>query len=205
MTRNGFATFGSFNQFAKLSPSVRRLWSKILVGLPDSRLLVVGVPEGQARDALLADFASEGVTRNRIDVVGRVPMQEYYQLLNQVDIALDTTPYSGATTTCDALWMSVPVIALAGGHSVARSGVSLLTAAGLPEFIAQSPEQYVGLATALARDVRRLTALRHGLREQMRQSPLMDEPRFVRGIEAQYLQMWARWCSGAECQERIAT
>ena len=132
VTRNGFATLGSFNQFAKLSPTVRRLWSKILVGLPDSRLLVVGVPEGQARDALLADFASEGVMRNRIDVVGRVPMQEYYKLMSQVDIALDTTPYSGATTTCDALWMSVPVIALAGGHSVARSGVSLLTAAGLP-------------------------------------------------------------------------
>ncbi len=194
MTGNGFATFGSFNQFAKLSPSVRRLWSKILIQIPDSRLLVVGAPEGRARDELLADFAREGVTRDRIDVIGRVPMQEYYRLLNQVDVALDTTPYSGATTTCDALWMSVPVIVLAGGHSVARSGVSLLATAGLPEFIAHSPEQYVHLATALARDVPRLTALRCGLREQMRRSPLMDEPRFVRGIEAQYRQMWARWC-----------
>ena len=198
VTRNGFATFGSFNQFAKLSPTVRHLWSQILVRLPESRLLVVGVPEGRARDALLAAFASEGVTSNRIDVVGRVSMQEYYRLLNLVDIALDTTPYSGATTTCDALWMSVPVITLAGGHSVARSGVSLLTTAGLPDLIAQSPEQYVRLATALARDVPRLSALRRGLREQTRQSPLMDERRFVRGIEARYLQMWERWCEGGE-------
>jgi protein O-GlcNAc transferase len=194
VARNGFATFGSFNQFAKLSPTVRHLWSQILVQLPESRLLVVGVPDGHARDALLAAFASERVTHNRIDVVGRVPMQEYYRLLNQVDIALDTTPYSGATTTCDALWMSVPVISLAGGHSVARSGVSLLTTVGLPDLIAQSPEQYVSLATALARDVPRLSALRRALREQMRQSPLMDEPRFVHDIEGLYLQMWTSWC-----------
>ena len=197
-TRNGFATFGSFNQFAKLSPTVRRMWSKILVQLAESRLLVAGCRRGTRAMRCSPDFASEGVTRNRIDVVGRVSMQEYYQLLNQVDIALDTTPYSGATTTCDALWMSVPVITLAGAHSVARSGVSLLTTAGLPELIAQSPEQYVGLATTLARDVPRLTALRRGLRERMRQSPLMDEPRFERGIEAQYFQMWARWCEGGE-------
>jgi protein O-GlcNAc transferase len=198
VTRNGFATFGSFNQFAKLSPKVRRLWSRVLIQAPDSKLLVVGAPEGHARDALLAGFGSEGVTSNRIEVVGRVSMQEYYRLLNQVDIALDSTPYSGATTTCDALWMSVPVISLAGGHSVARSGVSLLTTAGLAELIARTPEQYVSLATALARDVPRLSALRRDLREQMRQSPLMDERRFVRGIEARYLQMWARWCESGE-------
>ena len=121
-------------------------------------------------------------------------IREYYKLLNDVDIALDTTPYSGATTTCDALWMSVPVITLAGAHSVARSGVSLLTTVGLPDLIAQSPQDYIRLATTLAQDVPRLTTLRHGLRERMRQSPLMDETKFVQGIEALYRHMWQAWC-----------
>ena len=127
-------------------------------------------------------------------------MEEYFDSFNRVDIALDTAPYSGGTTTCDALWMGVPVVTLAGQSSVSRSGVSLLSNAGLSDLVAASPEEYVAIALALARDQARIEELRHTLRNRTRCSALMDEAGFVRDIEAAYRHMWQMWCHSATPQ-----
>jgi len=119
-------------------------------------------------------------------------------------VALDTYPYHGTTTTCEALWMGIPVVSLAGRTHVSRVGVSLLSNVGLPELIAETPEQYVHIAADLAKDVPRLAELRRTLRGRMQASPLMDAPRFAAEVEAAYRQMWREWCarganSGLQC------
>jgi len=194
-SNNGYVTLGSFNQFAKLSYTTRALWARIMTQLPASRLLVVGVPDGRSQADMLASMRSLGVSADRVDVVGRVSVDEYFQLYNKVDIALDPTPYAGGTTTCDALWMSVPVVTLAGCASHSRSGVSLLTNVGLAELVATTSDHYVALAVALARDIDRLSALRRELRGMLFHSPIMEETRFVRGLESTYRWMWAEYCT----------
>ncbi|MGH8634200.1 MAG: tetratricopeptide repeat protein [Burkholderiales bacterium] len=190
---NGYVTFGSFNQALKISPAVRRLWAGILQQLPGSRLVILGIAEGCARDDLVADLAGATVERGRITVLPYVSLQDYFNWLNAVDIALDTTPYSGGTTTCDALWMGVPVVTAPGTRPSSRSTASILSTVGLSEWIASSPEDYVRLAVASARDEPRLAGLRTSLRQRLRQSPLMDEKSFVRDLENAYRQMWRAW------------
>jgi predicted O-linked N-acetylglucosamine transferase (SPINDLY family) len=192
--RNACITFGSFNHAPKLSSTVRRLWCDILARLPDSRMVVVGVPEGYPRDCLLKDFRGAGIAASRLTIVPRVPLDEYFRWFDSVDIALDSMPYSGGTTTCDTLWMGVPVVTFAGPRSVSRSAASILTAAGLSEWIASSPEDYVRLAVEFAGNKALLAGIRGSIRERLQRSPLMDERRFVRDLEAVYRDMWRRWC-----------
>lgn len=193
--RNGYVTFGSFNQTAKLSPSVRMLWAEILKRLPDARLTIVGVPDADVGDSLVRYFENAGIASTRVSVVPRLTLEEYFRCFNGADIALDTFPYSGGTTTCDALWMGVPVLTVPGSRSVSRSTASILSTLGLSEWIASTPEDYVRLAIQLARERAVLTKLRATLRQRMRESPLMDEVRFARDIEDAYRQMWTAWCS----------
>ena len=192
--RNGYITFGSFNHMAKLSVTTRKLWSDILTLLPDSRLVVMGVPEGQARDRLLQDFREAGIAVSRITIVPYVLLDEYFRWFNAVDMALDTTPYSGGTTTCDTLWMGVPVITVPGPRSVSRSTASILTTVGLHDWIASTLEDYVRLALHFAREGALITEMRKSLRQRMRESPIMDETRFVHDIEGAYRRMWRTWC-----------
>jgi protein O-GlcNAc transferase len=197
LARNGYITFGSFNQAFKISGTVRRLWAEILKRVPDSRLVVLGIPKGRAQDDLSRELASSGVARTRITIQPYVSLQDYFRWFDAVDIALDTTPYSGGTTTCDALWMGVPVVTVPGPRPASRSAASILTTAGLTEWIAATPEDYVRLAVEFARDGAFLSALRKSLRERLRASPLMDEERFVRDVENAYRHMWRAWCNGA--------
>jgi predicted O-linked N-acetylglucosamine transferase (SPINDLY family) len=194
---NGHVTFGSFNQALKLSRAARRLWAEILQRVPGSRLVVLGVAEGRARDDLVADLAGAGGERARITVLPYVSLLDYYNWFNAVDIALDTAPYSGGTTTCDALWMGVPVVTIPGVRPSSRSTASILSTAGLPEWIASSPEDYVRLAVEYARDEARLAGLRKSLRDRLRQSALMNEKRFAEDLEDLYRKMWRAWCNGA--------
>ncbi len=135
--------------------------------------------QGNHRQNVLDQLVREGVEAKRLTFVDRMPIEKYFQLYNQIDIALDAFPYGGGTTTCDALWMGVPVISLAGKTAVGRGGLSILSNLGLPELIAHSEEQYVQIAVDLAHDLPRLTDLRPTLRHRMQQSPLMDAPRFA--------------------------
>ena len=194
MKRNGFVTFGSFNEFTKLSPSIRRLWTEILARLPDARFAIARVSDGPAKDSLIGDVERAGIAPDRISFLPVVAMEEYYRRFGSVDIALDSSPYSGCTTTCDTLWMGVPVLTLPGALSAARSSASILTTLGLTEWIASTPEDYVRLAVQFARDEATLTMLRKSLRTRMLASPLMDEPRFARDVEAAYRRMWHAWC-----------
>ena len=201
--RNGFVTFGSFNHRLKLSPSVLALWAQILVRRPDAHLVIMGVPAGPAQERLLGQFTQHGIAAARIRLVAPLPMNDYFPWFDQVDLALDSTPYSGGTTTCDTLWMGVPVVTLAGRRSVSRSAASMLTTMGLADWIAQTPEDYVRLALKFAGDQALLAELRASLRRRMRESPLMDELRFTRDLEALYRTMWRDWC-GASGSSAVA-
>lgn len=186
----GFVTFGSFNHCGKISPTTRRQWRAILAGCPDARLVLVGIPPGRVSEQLLADLGGE---RSRVTLVPRVLLDEYFRWYNEVDIALDTFPYSGGTTSCDALWMGVPVVSAPGSRSVSRSSASLLRTVGLGDWVA-SADGYAALAIAKARDRSALAKLRGELRARLRASPLMDEPGFTNELEAAYRGMWHKWC-----------
>jgi predicted O-linked N-acetylglucosamine transferase (SPINDLY family) len=140
-------------------------------------------------------FARQQVHPDRINFVGFVPLAAYFDLYRLTDIGLDPFPYAGGTTTADALWTGVPVVTLRGNTAVGRGGASILQTIGVPELIAESPEQYVSVATSLANDLPRLAALRESLRPRMKASPLTDAPRFAANVEAAYRGMWRSWCS----------
>jgi len=194
--RNGYVTYGSFNHAPKLSPSARRLWAEVLRRDARARLLVLGIPEGRAREGLLRDFEAAGVTRSRLTVLPRVSLAEYLARYAEVDVALDSLPYGGGTTTFDALWMGVPVLSLAGDRSVSRSAASILGHLGLGDWVARDPQDFVERALARSADVAGLAGLRRTLRARLRASPLMDEPGFARDMEAAYRDLWRRWCAG---------
>jgi predicted O-linked N-acetylglucosamine transferase (SPINDLY family) len=192
--RNGFVTLGSFNHMMKLSGTTLELWKRIVRALPEARFVALGVPQGPAEERLRAQLASAGVSAARLSFVPPAPLEQYFRWFDAVDLALDPTPYSGGTTTCDTLWMGVPVVTLAGSRSASRSAASILSAVGLDEWIARSGDEYVRLALELARDRAKLAELRASLRMRMAASPVMDEARFVRALEEAYRQMWRRWC-----------
>jgi protein O-GlcNAc transferase len=192
--KNGFVTFGSLNNFRKISPAVRAVWTEMLRGIRDSRLMI-HAGEGRHRDQLLDTFAAAGIASDRISFVGTRPLADYLRQYQLIDIALDTFPYTGGTTTCDALWMGVPVITLAGDLAVSRSGVSILNNVGMTELIAKTPEEYIRMASDLAGDAARLSQLRATIRDRMQRSPLMDAIGFTADMEAAFRRVWRAWCN----------
>lgn len=195
--RSGSVTFACFNNFAKVTDDMLRLWARILLQVPRSRFAVKNFAVGSrsVEERLQAFFREHGVSTDRVELIPPQASQlDHLRCYDRVDLALDTFPYHGTTTTCEALWMGVPVITLAGRGHVSRVGVSLLTGVGLPEFVTHSPDTFVESAVAAARDHPRLAAVRCGLRARMQLSPLMDAPRFARNLENAYRVMWRRWC-----------
>ncbi len=189
----GYVTFGSFNSLAKVGAQTRTLWARILAGLPGSRMLVKapGLGNASAQRELLQVFAAHGVAADRITLMGLEPSPKLHlERYSAVDIALDTFPYHGTTTTCEALWMGLPVVTLAGRTHVSRVGVSLLQQVGLQELIARDDEDYVAKALALARDPAHIRSLREGMRARLRASPLLDAPGFACAVEDAYRSMW---------------
>jgi predicted O-linked N-acetylglucosamine transferase (SPINDLY family) len=167
----------------------------ILRAAPNSRLLL-RAPEGLCRMELAGRFARGGVTADRLEFVGTQPWKPYLETLQRIDIALDPFPYGGGISTCDALWMGIPVVTLIGRTAVGRGGFSILSNTGLSELAAETPERYVEIAVALANDLPRLNELRMSLRERMERSPLRDPVSFARDVEAAYREMWRVWCEG---------
>lgn len=190
----GTLCFGSFNKYQKLSVLLLDLWAKLLLQSAGARMLFVGVPQDE-QPRLAEFFAERGVAVERLEMHGRVPLAEFRELHRRVDIALDSHPYSGATTTCDSLWMGVPTLTLTGATSISRSSASLLHTVGLDQWIARTAKEFVQLARHNAADLRRLAELRAGLRERIKASPLMDAARFTRNIESSYQTMWQAHCS----------
>ncbi|HEY3900886.1 MAG TPA: tetratricopeptide repeat protein [Chthoniobacter sp.] len=195
-TKNGFVTFGCLNSFCKINEPQLKLWAKVLGVIPDSRLLVLST-EGSHRLRMLDILQREGVPSHRVDFATPRPRRPYLELYHRLDLTLDTFPYNGHTTSLDSLWMGVPVVSLAGELSVSRGGLSVLSNLGLPELTTHSGDDFVQVATGLARDLPRLGYLRSTLRRRLEKSVLMDGPRFARQIEAAYRTMWRQWCAGA--------
>jgi len=189
----GAVTFGALNNFAKVTAPTLAAWRRLLQRVPQSRLLLYA-PAGRHRDRVCEQLGLSGSATERVEFVNRVSVADYLKIYHRIDVALDPFPYGGGTTTCDALWMGVPVVSLAGQTAVGRGGLSILSNVGLPELVAHDVDQYLRIATDLAQDLPRLTQLRATLRPRMQQSPLTDAPRFARNVEAAYRTMWRRWC-----------
>ncbi|MFL5340278.1 MAG: tetratricopeptide repeat protein, partial [Gemmataceae bacterium] len=199
--QNGFVTFGLFHNLSKLNPALLALWARVLKAVPNAKLLVGrNSLSGETQVELRRRFAAAGLPDDRVEmrqlVAGPAAFLESYL---PVDIALDTIPWSGHTTACDSLWMGVPVITLRGQTHAGRMVSSVLTHVGLPDWIAENPDQYVELAAKWACDLDGLANVRSGLREQMRRSKLCDAQNFTAHLEQAYQQMWKRYCArGAE-------
>ena len=189
----GHVTFCCLNNFCKISRQVLALWARVLQEVEGSRLAILAAP-GPHREQTRQFFREKGIAGERLAFVVRRPRLEYLKLHHRLDVALDPFPYTGHTTTLDALWMGVPVVTLAGRTAVSRGAKSILYNLGLSELVAYTPEEYVSIATDLAKDLEQLQLLRHQLRERMQQSALVDAPRFARNMECAYRTMWRRWC-----------
>jgi protein O-GlcNAc transferase len=195
---SGHVTFGSFNNFAKVSLEVISLWSSILQNIPGSRMLIKAksLSDRSTREYVTDMFVKNNIGINRFELM---PHESSYNghlnIYKRIDIGLDTFPYNGTTTTCEALWMGVPVITLAGNTHASRVGMSLITNIGLPELVATTTEEYLAISVNLANDLKRLQSLRQGLRDMMTRSPLTDAGRFTDNIESCYKSIWQRWCN----------
>ena len=190
-------TFASFNNLAKTTPQVIHTWSRILLAVPGSRLVLKSRATGDAdvRARLVKQFTTHGVGAEQVTFHDPVPsFTGHMDAYNQVDIALDTFPYNGTTTTCEALWMGVPVICLAGGVHAGRVGVSLLSQVGMIELVAQDEDAYVATAVRLAGERARLADIRMQLRATLCTSSLCDAGKFTRALEQTLRDLWAGWC-----------
>ncbi|MCF8131040.1 MAG: tetratricopeptide repeat protein [Deltaproteobacteria bacterium] len=194
---SGNITFGSFNNLPKVNEGVIELWSAILSQVPGTSLLLKSKPlaDASTRDRFLSRFVKHGANPDQIKMLPASPStREHLDLYNKVDIGLDPFPYNGTTTTCEALWMGVPVVTLHGNHHAARVGTSILTRVGLEECIAKNKQEYIKKAAILAGNVDRLTALRSGMRKRMFDSPLCQSKLFAKAVETAYRHIWKTYC-----------
>ncbi|MBI2510754.1 MAG: tetratricopeptide repeat protein [Opitutae bacterium] len=197
-------TFGCFNNLGKITEATLRMWGRILAEVPDARFLFKGrgLGEPAARERLLARFAACGLPPERIEMLDRTAeTSDHLALYHRMDVSLDTAHYCGTTTTCESLWMGVPVVTLAGDRHAARVSASLLTAVGHEEWIAHNADDYVAKAVALARDRAALAPIRAALRDEMKRSPLLDAAGQSQRFAAALRQCWSEWCAQRESEK----
>ena len=191
---NGHLTFGSFNRANKLNRQVIALWSQVLRAIPDATMLLAGL-EGDGRDNYLREwFAEEGINSNRLRLHRRGDMTEYMELHHQVDICLNTFPYTGTTTLCHALWMGVPTLSCSGNTIPSRASAAYLGHVGLEAFAAHDETDFVQKAVSWSQDIAALAALRADLRAQFIRSPIAQPALVSEGVERALRTMWRRWC-----------
>ncbi|MCG2720561.1 MAG: tetratricopeptide repeat protein [Thermodesulfovibrionales bacterium] len=194
----GHITFGSFNYFPKISLGIIELWTQILKAVPNAHMILKAksLSDDATRRHVMQMFMQRGIDIERIKLLSFEPsFKGHLEIYNRIDISLDTFPYHGTTTTCEALWMGVPVVTLSGNTHVSRVGVSLLSNVGLHELIAETPDDYVKIAKNLSDNLEKLQNLRGGLRPVMECSPLLDRERFICALESCYQTMWEQWCN----------
>ena len=194
-------TFGSFNNLAKINDVVLDTWAAILEQVPGSTILLKarGLRNEKVKNRIVAAFAARGMDgESRIRLMGHErAAEDHLRLYNQIDLALDTFPYNGTTTTCEALWMGTPVLTFEGASHAGRVGASLLTHAGLTELVASDRQGYIDRAVALGKDREALGKVREGLRERFARSPVMDASRLARGLEKAYREVWQVYCASS--------
>jgi len=203
--KNGFITFGSFNNNCKLTPGHLALWAEILSAVPQSRLILKfrWGRDSQIQGKIRKTFMSHGIDPGRIEVLGHCHAPEHLAWYHQVDIGLDTYPYHGTTTTCEAFWMGVPVVTLVGSTHASRVGFSLLTRVGLDYFAADTPQAYVAKACALASQPQALSQIRQSMRARMMASPLCQAKTFTRQVESAFRTAWRTWCDTQEVEYSV--
>lgn len=189
---NGYLTFSCFNNLAKVTPQTLATWARILAAVPNSRIVLKAGPfrDASTRDYFQGAFADGGIERSRVDLLPGSPHRELLAAYGAVDVALDPFPFSGGVSTCEALWMGVPVVTIAGTRFVGRTSTSYLRSVGLDHLVAIDIDSYRRIAVDLAGDVPRLAELRGRLRDQMASSPLCDGPRFARHLEEALHAAW---------------
>jgi predicted O-linked N-acetylglucosamine transferase (SPINDLY family) len=196
---SGTITFGSLSTPAKIGTAVIDLWVKVLHACSGSRLLIARRSlKGEVRTRFERAFASAGIGPGRVELCHAIPsgFQSHLGVYGRIDISLDTFPWSGHTTSCEALYMGVPTVTLTGDRHASRMVASLLRGVGLPHLVADTPEAYITIARNLAADIPALARLRAGLRAQFLASPVCDAEGFTRKLEAAYRDMWRAWCNG---------
>ena len=194
--QRGHVTFGSLNRMSKLGASVVPTWSRVLHAVPGSRLLLGNVADSEAERELLRRFDALGIASDRLSLMPRRPLDAYLHLYREIDILLDTFPYTGGTTTQHALWMGVPVVTLAGMRRSERVSTGNLARVGLEDWSVTSLDAYVERAVRAANDLAGLAALRAGMRERITGSPLRQASNVARSLEFAFRVMWQRWCAG---------
>jgi protein O-GlcNAc transferase len=195
--RSGHVTLGSFNIISKVSPEAISVWSHILREIPNSRLLLKAKSlfDKGTRQYLADLFKQQGITEDRLALMSYTESyNEHLGTYNKIDVGLDTFPYNGTATTCEAAWMGVPVVTLAGERHASRVGLSLLSNIGIPDLAATTEDEYIDKAVKLAVDFRKLQSLREKLRLMMLQSPLTNAGRFTANLEDCYRAMWQAYC-----------
>lgn len=195
---NGFVTFGVFNRINKISDEATDVWSRILERVPGSRLLIkdTALDDGLVRDNLLARFAASRLPVERVDLLGSTSRGEHLATFNRVDIALDPFPQNGGVSTWEALQMGVPVVAKLGNSLPGRAAGAILTALGLPDWVADSNDTYVEIAVSRASRIDDLQTLRRDLPEQIKAAAAGDPSSYARAVDEAYRAMWARYCNG---------
>jgi len=191
---SGIVTFASFHTLAKIADRNLDMWARLLVKIPESRLLIVAFGVELFIEHARGFFERQGIDLARVEFIGKQKFQDYLEMHNQVDINLDVTPYTGGTTTCHSLWMGVPVITLTGDTVTSRGGASLLGVLGMSQLIANSDEQYIDIAVYLSRNLDLLADYRQELRSRMRKSCLTDGRLFTRSLEMEYQRFWQEYC-----------
>jgi protein O-GlcNAc transferase len=194
----GFITFGSFNNIAKLGPDVVRLWAHVLAATPSSRLVLKWktLDDARARNDIAAAFAAAGVAGERLELRGFSPHADMLAQYGDIDVALDPFPFGGGLTSCEALWMGVPVVTMPGDRPASRQTVGFLECLGLRGCVARLSPEYVRCATDLGEDINRLTEIRRTLRSRFARSALCDSATFTSTLEAAFREMWRRWREG---------
>jgi predicted O-linked N-acetylglucosamine transferase (SPINDLY family) len=198
--KNGYLTFTSVNNFTKVTSDVQRMWARLLLAVPNSRLIFQqnAMNSEHTTQAVRRRFAEMGVDTARLEFRPMSDLHTFFKLLNESDLTLDPFPFNGGTTTCQSLWMGAPVLTLAGERHASRMGLSMMTAIGLPEFVAHSPAEYIEIGRCLAGDLPHLREVRRGMRERLLASPLLDGAGYTRELEAKYRQVWTEWCASSK-------
>ncbi len=188
--------FGSFNNLAKVNEATLQLWIKLLHAIPqaDLYLKTPSFADPECIAQFYADFAAQGIARERLNFTGPTGLDDMMREYLQIDIGLDPIPYNGGTTSLQALWMGVPILTLAGENFCGRMGASIMHHAGLPDWIAETEEDYIRIAQQKASQPKELFSLKQGLREQLRHSPLFDNKGFTNELETAYRTLWQRYC-----------
>jgi protein O-GlcNAc transferase len=194
---NGYLTFASFSRLSKLSRQAIALWAQLLRALPESRLLVGAMPRDGQTDAVRSWLADEEINPERLQFHPRCSTQDYLALHHQIDICLDPFPFTGATTTCQAMWMGVPTLVLLGSTVPGRLGPALLEHAGLGDFVARDPQDFIEKGKYWAQNLESLAQIRSGLRERFLASPIGQPADVAESFAAALRQMWRNLCESS--------